>query len=141
MANVTGTQGKDVIHVNGDGTIVPNGFTDIPLATNDADAIDALGGNDMIVAGGGNDKITGGAGADTIDGGAGIDAARYDASGAAVVLNLGNPSVLGSGGDADGDKLINIENLFGSTFNDILSGSAVGNLLAGMAGNDILSGA
>ena len=44
----------------------------------------------------------------------------------------------GSGGDAQGDKLLNIENLVGSNFNDTLEGNPVSGTLHA-SGNDIVS--
>ena len=46
---------------------------------------------------------------------------------------------IGSGGDAEGDRLSNIENLTGSNFNDTLEGNAGNNMLAGGAGIDTVS--
>jgi Ca2+-binding RTX toxin-like protein len=43
-------------------------------------------------------------------------------------------------GDAEGDELYNIENLWGSKFNDVLWGDDYGNGLKGYEGNDILRG-
>jgi len=45
-----------------------------------------------------------------------------------------------SGGDAEGDILVSIENLSGSDSADVLSGNAGGNTLSGADGNDILAG-
>jgi Ca2+-binding RTX toxin-like protein len=45
----------------------------------------------------------------------------------------------GSGGDAEGDTLINIEKLIGSAFNDTLEGNAGANTLTGGAGIDTVS--
>ena len=47
---------------------------------------------------------------------------------------------LGSGGDAQGDTLANIESLTGSAFNDTLEGNSGINVLAGGAGTDMLQG-
>ena len=57
------------------------------------------------------------------------------AAGVAVSLALGT----GFGGDAEGDRLFNIENLTGSNFNDTLEGNAGNNVLAGGAGIDTVS--
>ena len=43
---------------------------------------------------------------------------------------------IGSGGDAQGDTLSNIENLTGSNFDDTLEGNAGNNVLAGGLGTD-----
>ena len=45
-----------------------------------------------------------------------------------------------SGGHADGDILVNIENLIGSRFDDSLTGNALANVLSGGGGDDRLNG-
>ncbi|WP_454017901.1 hypothetical protein [Azospirillum sp. Marseille-Q6669] len=56
----------------------------------------------------------------------------------AVTVNL--TTGLGSGGNAQGDRLSGIENLLGSDGNDRLTGDAGGNRIDGRAGNDTLAG-
>jgi hypothetical protein len=53
MAVINGTVGKDVIHVAGDGTVVPPGFHEIliSVSTGDKDAIQAGAGDDIVAAG------------------------------------------------------------------------------------------
>ena len=46
---------------------------------------------------------------------------------------------IGLGGDAEGDRLSNIENLTGSSFNDTLEGDAGNNTLVGGSGIDTVS--
>jgi Ca2+-binding RTX toxin-like protein len=87
-----------------------------------------LAGNDSISGDDGNDRIIGGKGADAIDGGAGIDWAEYSGSSAGVTVNL--LTGIGTGGDAEGDRLSTIENLRGSKHSDILTGDAGANDIA-----------
>ncbi|MCE4536433.1 PA14 domain-containing protein [Pelomonas sp. P7] len=95
-------------------------------------------GNDQLVGGAGDDTLEGGAGADAIDGGAGSDTATYVHSSEGVRVWLdGTP---GSGGEALGDVLANVENLVGSRFSDRLVGDAGANVLDGGRGNDVLVG-
>ena len=68
-----------------------------------------------------------GAGADTLNGGGGVDTASYATSSAGVAVSL--VTGIGSGGDAEGDRLSNIENLTGSNFDDTLEGNASNNIL------------
>jgi Ca2+-binding RTX toxin-like protein len=86
----------------------------------------------------GNDSLNGGAGADDLHGDAGFDFARYDASSSAVTVNLATGA--GSGGDAAGDTLYEIEGVVGSAYNDVVTGDGAANSLYGVAGDDILSG-
>jgi len=95
-------------------------------------------GTDTLLGNAGNDVLVGGAGADKLDGGKGTDTADYSDSDAGVTIDLGAGTA--QGGDAEGDKLSNIENLKGSDFNDILTGDAGRNFLDGGGGNDILAG-
>ncbi|WP_186002769.1 calcium-binding protein [Mycobacterium sp. KBS0706] len=112
------------------------------------DAIKGSSAANTLVGGTGKDKLTGLAGADTLqggsdddllDGGDGIDTIDYDGP-AAVTVNLS--TLTASGGDAQGDVIgAGIENIRGTgIYNDILTGSAVANVLDGYGGNDTLNG-
>jgi len=86
----------------------------------------------------GDDTLEGGSGLDTLDGGAGVDTASYSNSSAAVTISLSPGS--GTAGDAEGDVLINVENIIGSDYDDSLSGNSLSNHLEGGNGNDTLIG-
>jgi Ca2+-binding RTX toxin-like protein len=75
-----------------------------------------------------------------LDGGDGIDTADYSDSDEGVFVNMRVGSGYGSGGDAEGDELWNIENLAGSVYDDILWGSSGANELRGQDGDDELNG-
>jgi len=102
------------------------------------DTICGAAGDDTISGGNGDDNLNGGAGADAIDGGAGIDTGDYNGSSAAVTVNLATN--VNTGGYAEGDTLVGIETLQGSTFGDSLTGDGALNTLRGMNGNDVLNG-
>ncbi|HEY8382580.1 MAG TPA: S8 family serine peptidase [Microvirga sp.] len=105
------------------------------------DGNDRVVGNDFsnkIYGMRGDDWLVGGRGADLLHGGAGTDTADYGSSGKAVQVALGGGR--GKGGDAQGDTLRSIENLFGSRFGDTLKGDGGNNRLDGRAGNDVLTG-
>ncbi|WP_343712466.1 calcium-binding protein [Inquilinus sp.] len=99
-------------------------------------------GNDILNGNGGDDVLRGGAGADELAGrGNGTalgDTATYSDSSTGIVANLA--SGLGSGGAAQGDTYIEVENLEGSQGNDDLTGSTGANVLRGLGGNDVLRG-
>lgn len=95
-------------------------------------------GIDVMSGGSGNDVLVGSPGADTLNGGVGSDTADYRNSTAAVTVNLSTGT--GSGGTAQGDKLISIENVHGSAFADVITGNSASNWLTGNAGNDTLDG-
>jgi Ca2+-binding RTX toxin-like protein len=98
-----------------------------------------LAGNDTLDGGGGNDVLVGGVGADTLIGGSGDrDAASYQDATAGVVLSLATG---GTGGDAAGDTFTGIEFVYGSAFDDSITGDGAVNRLTGGNGNDALDGA
>ncbi len=164
LSDVTeGTAGDDTL--SGD-----PGVDDVIDGLAGNDDIDGKSGDDTLYGGAGDDTLTGGAGNDTLDGGAGVDnldggsgvdiliggagadvldggtggddTASYADSGAAVSVDLSTG--IGSGGDAAGDTLSNLENLIGSDYDDILIGNSTGggsNTLDGGLGNDTLTGA
>lgn len=90
----------------------------------------------------GFESFIGDAGNDTIDGGLGTDRVSYVTStsvnGVFVNLQLG----LATDGLGGNDQLISIENIKGSSFGDVLIGSAGNNVIEGVGGsNDIRGGA
>jgi Ca2+-binding RTX toxin-like protein len=106
--------------------------------TDNADTIIGNDGGDTIYAGGGNDIIKGGGGADYIDGQAGRDGVSYEDSSVGVQVSLVTGS--GKGGTAEGDILVHIEDVYGSKYDDTLTGNAQDNTLSGGDGNDVLKG-
>lgn len=112
------------------------------------DTLRGAGGYDVLLGGDGNDSLSGGAlddfliggaGNDTIDGGTGDDWSSYEDVATAVQVDLNLTAAQNTLGGGT-DKLIGIENLYGSAFNDTLIGNAGVNYLSGGAGNDSLSG-
>lgn len=132
IENITGSRFGDTITGDGGANIISGGAG--------FDVLAGFRGDDAIYGGEGNDFMTGGAGADIIDGGAGsADVARYVGSNAGVTIDLGSGTA--SGGHAEGDVLTNVEFLFGSSYNDSLTGDANNNWLFGANGDDTLDGA
>ncbi len=66
----------------------------------------------------------------------------YAGAAAAVTVELGMGGVLsiGKGGDAEGDKISNIENITGGDGGDVLKGNELVNVIQGGKGNDTISG-
>ena len=106
-----------------------SGFGDTLVGTAGDDVLRGLAGDDVLVGMGG---------ADAIDGGEGFDTADYSASRAGVTVRLDGR--LSEGGDAEGDRLANIEKVVGSARDDVLIGGDVDDTLVGGDGNDLLSG-
>ena len=110
--------------------------------------VDVLGSahNDVLIGDGndntflgraGNDTLVGGAGADLLDGGAGVDRASYSDATGGVYISLDRGT---AGGAAEGDQLVDIENLTGSGYADALAGDDGTNDLQGGRGADELIG-
>jgi len=86
-------------------------------------------GDDFIYSSSGNDIIVGGEGSDTVS---------YARSTAAVNVDLDGGNT--NWGYAQHDTLVQVENLQGSDFNDVLKGNSVENTLEGGKGSDSLYG-
>jgi len=103
-------------------------------------AIENLRGStndDTLIGNTGANVLEGGSGADKLDGGAGIDTASYEHSSGGVTVDLGD-NTKNAGADAAGDTFTNIENLLGSSHDDMLIGDGGNNRLDGGAGDDTL---
>ncbi|MGH6697285.1 beta strand repeat-containing protein [Sphingopyxis sp.] len=95
--------------------------------------------DDVLSGDAGDNRLVGGKGADLIDGRDGFDTADYSGSAVAVQVDLAL-SVQGGTGDAAGDRLMSIEALVGSAFDDALAGVGADEALYGGAGADRLEG-
>jgi Ca2+-binding RTX toxin-like protein len=95
-------------------------------------------GADTLWGNGGDDYLQGGAGADTLVGSAGWNWASYAGSSSGVAVDLATG--MGSGGDAEGDRLFQITDLVGSDFADQFGGDAGSNALYSEGGADTLWG-
>lgn len=95
-------------------------------------------GNDTLNGGLGNDTLSGGLGDDVMNGGAGIDTADYSDATKSVYVSLAVTGLQSTGQGRD--TLAGFENLVGSSYSDVLSGSAGHNQLFGGAGADRLIG-
>jgi Ca2+-binding RTX toxin-like protein len=105
---------------------------------NGGDHLVGLAGDDMLVGGAGDDWLDGGLGADKLDGGDGIDLVTYASAAAGITAYLGGASL--NAGEAAGDTYVDVENLEGSAFADVLGGTDLANALLGLSGNDFLYG-
>jgi Ca2+-binding RTX toxin-like protein len=155
-ATIVGTNKADVLK----GT----GKADVIVALGGNDKVKALGGNDRICGGSGNDKLYAGPGFDLIWGDVGNDQLFSQGGSDSLEGNAGNDSLNGSGpgfvwanydeapngviadlstGQATGegtDKLIHIEGLIGSSYDDTLTGDDQANTLLGQEGDDAIDG-
>ncbi len=119
--------------------IIGSGFDDILVGNpGQGSTLEGRAGNDVLIGGTGDDFLLGGAGADVMRGGAGRDATSYLSSFGAVRVDLLFHGA--TGGDATGDVLVDIEEVQGSLFDDVLNGDNSANRLDGWYGNDKLEG-
>jgi Ca2+-binding RTX toxin-like protein len=122
IVDVDGTDGADVL--NGD---------------ENHNLMRGFGGDDRMFGFLGDDLLIGGTGADFLDGGAGnFDTVGYMDSTVGVTVNL----ALGFGrfGTAEGDRLVNVDDIIGSPHRDTLIGTGDTNRLMGEVGDDMLTG-
>jgi Ca2+-binding RTX toxin-like protein len=141
--NLFGEDGRDKLYgsIGNDWLEGGRNHDDLFGGDND-DVLFGGAGDDELYGENDSDFLDGGAGADRLDGGDGIDWASYYYSDEGVRVSL-NPFLLiggNSGGDAEGDILVNIEYLVGSRYGDELYGNDQANLVYGMEGDDVLVG-
>ena len=118
--------------------VLGSGYGDVLEGNDGGNRLSGGGGNDRLLGRGGDDVLEGGAGADRLDGGLGADTVSYSGSDGAVTVDLGEGTV--EGGHAEGDVIVNIENVLGSNYGDMLEGDGGANRLSGGGGNDRLLG-
>jgi Ca2+-binding RTX toxin-like protein len=118
--------------------IAGTGKGEILRGTREDDVIEGAGGDDELYGDAGFDHLAGGEGADHLDGGADTDTAEYRDSRVGVAVDLSSGK--GYFGPAEGDTLVDIENVTGSQHADLLIGDSEQNTLAGGDGNDTLKG-
>ncbi|WP_349358517.1 cadherin domain-containing protein [Stappia sp.] len=157
-----GGEGADMLYGGtGDDRLWGGAGNDALYGGDGDDVISGEGGTDTIDAGAGNDvihyQVVYADGGDTVDGGDGTDLVDFSTSapggwtnGYGIGVDLASGAVTDIGSyDANGGydfnygtkgSLSNVEDLRGSTFNDVLKGDAGGNTLYGNAGDDFLSG-
>ncbi|WP_439472329.1 beta strand repeat-containing protein [Brevundimonas sp.] len=131
------------------------GGDDVMQGNNGDDVLNGDAGDDSLMGGSGRDILAGGEGNDRLDGGQGGetspaelgggqyrpggDVADYRTATRGVTVSL---QLYGAQDTGQGlDTLENIEDLYGSQFDDILTGTVIGsNLLEGFGGADRLTG-
>jgi Ca2+-binding RTX toxin-like protein len=105
-------------------TFVPGTDVGDVAGTNGADILTGDAGDNILAGLGGPDRLIGGDGSDT---------ASYAASTSLVIVDL-------AGGVGGGDIYSSIENVIGSSFEDVLAGDGGANRLDGRAGADAING-
>jgi Ca2+-binding RTX toxin-like protein len=94
----------------------------------------------ILQGGAGNDTLTGGHGDDTLDGGSGVNTASYEFAAPGLKVSLLLQGSAQDTNSAGKDTLVNIQNLIGSVWSDVLIGDANANVLMGGTGDDTITG-
>ena len=144
-ARVDGGDGRDIMTGGGAGDALIGAAGD--------DAFLGSGGNDSYDAGAGNDTyfqaLEGGdAGGDLFNGGPGVDTADYSGfedddefSGVADPPRfLSLDDLQNDGAPNEGDNLVDVEDAFGGSGDDVVTGNGEGNTLGGGGGRDRVDG-
>lgn len=137
IENVTGSNFNDRLEVGANGIARGGGGNDTLYSTAGAKLFGDKGA-DKFFGGSGNDYFNPGADldADAMNGGGGVDTVTYSQATSAVTAYL-KANV--SGGAATGDTYVNMENIIGSKFNELLQTGLNGKAFGG-AGDDTLYG-
>ena len=121
-----------------DGAIYASYGDDTITLGSDGNHVYGEEGNDHITGGAGDDVIDGGRGDDILAGGAGADTLSFTTSSMGLTVDLSQATIATPTGT---DTVAGFENLIGTRFDDVLSGSSGGNEIRGGAGDDTLHGA
>ncbi len=146
VENVIGTKFNDTLIGSSIANVLSGGEGSDNLDGGDGhDSLEGGSGNDTLNGGIGNDRLApdnGGIGNDVVNGGDGIDTVDYRSLGGSqgVQLDLrliGAQDTKGAGIDT----ILNIEQIYGSNFNDIIIGTEGDNWMHASKGSDSLFGA
>ncbi|MFN3235324.1 MAG: hypothetical protein ACE365_07965, partial [Gammaproteobacteria bacterium] len=132
VEGVIGTAYDDrIIAVSGD-------RKDVIYGGDGDDFIDGREGHDVLSGGAGDDIIRLGTGINIGDGGDGFDIVDYSQSTVALVVDLSDTDYQFTT-DYNADKLVNIEGVIGTNYNDTIQGNEQDNLFIASNGNDTYS--
>ena len=136
--SLNGTGANDVIlGRDGNDSLAGNGGADILDGGNGNDIISDGAGDDSVSGGNGNDIFFAGTGANSFSGGSGADTLSYFNLATAVTINLATGAT--GGVEAGNDSFSSIENVVGSSANDLIIGNDGNNVLQGADGNDVFA--
>ncbi|NET60527.1 MAG: hypothetical protein F6K47_31630 [Symploca sp. SIO2E6] len=140
---LSGGQGHDfLLGETGNDLLYGDDGSDILLGGEGDDRLYGGDGSDILLGGEGNDNLIGGIGADYFDGGEGRDTVDFENEKFAITADLSQSraTYINDAGVEVVETLINIENLRGTAFNDVLIGDDGNNVLFGNGGADYFDG-
>ncbi len=140
IEDLRGSTFNDLLAGDTGGNILEGSFGNDSLFGREGnDTLIGSAGNDLLVGGTDNDVLQGGIGADQMNGEGGLrDAASY--VGATAGLRADLAFAVTNTGDAAGDTYTAVEDLIGTSLNDVLAGDTANNLVRGEDGNDAVFG-
>lgn len=124
----------------GDDTIYGGSGNDNLFGESTFETSNGVTGNDVLYGGDGDDFMRGGLGNDYMDGGAGSDRASYYAIPGSVHVDLRIQGVAQDTLAGGFDTLVNVENVAGSEFADVLIGNNLANWFWSHGGADDIRG-
>jgi hypothetical protein len=148
IGSITGSGSNNTITIqtlaNETANIVISGTNSGNITTSAGTSVGSFSGITRLVGGAGSDTfkfvnnsalLNG-----TIDGGSGTNALNYSGTTKPTFINLGTGQATGVTSTTSTGVVTNIQNVFGGTGNDFLTGSAASNVMDGGAGDDTMSG-
>ncbi|MFN3235370.1 MAG: beta strand repeat-containing protein, partial [Gammaproteobacteria bacterium] len=136
--NIDGGDGVDTVDYSSSGAVNVN----LGLGSATGDGTDTLSNIENIIGSANNDTLSGDSADNEIDGGDGVDTIDFSSlsssNGVIVSLAYGTAVDAGEGNAVGNDILLNIENITGSNFGDLLAGDSGANTIDGGNGSDTL---
>ncbi|NET58204.1 MAG: calcium-binding protein, partial [Symploca sp. SIO2E6] len=123
-------------------TYINNAGTEVVKTLINIEYLEGSAFDDILIGDDGNNLLRGNTGVDYFDGGEGVDTVGFVFEKFAITADLSQNRAIyiNDAGTEVVETLINIENLEGSTFDDILIGDDGNNVLYGNAGADYFDG-
>ena len=148
----TPTSSADYVKVAGSLILKTGAGDDEIISTTGINRIAGEAGNDRITLGMDKNFVEGGSGNDTIisgpslgfadgnlsyiDGGTGVDTADFSNLQGGIVVDFDR--IFYRNDDFDIGLLVNVENVVGTSYNDVINAGKLGNVIDGGGGNDII---
>lgn len=101
------------------------------------DTLDGGAGDDVLYGEAGDDLLIGGEGVDRLDGGSGVDTGDFSGGTSGAIINLSTNNVVDDG-FGNSERILNVENLIGTAFDDtLLANNAVNDIRGGDGADEI----